>query len=146
MLVQLVQIGTLISIIGGVVGLVIGVIIFRRQTQIQMFLEYTKRYREVMDSLPRQAISARLQSEHNPPEPTEELTLAVLKYLNLCSEEYYLWQQKYLSAKVWHIWEDEMIRVLRTPLVQREWAELQSEFQAYPDFCGYVDSKHIKIN
>ena len=53
-------------------------------------------------------------------DPSEELTLCVLKYLNLCSEEFYLDKSKYLADQVWKIWEGKIKRTLATPLFIRE--------------------------
>jgi hypothetical protein len=54
-----------------------------------------------------------------------------VRYLNLCSEEYYLYKQKWLHKKLWGIWEKELIRTLRSPLFVREWKKLADEFDAY---------------
>jgi hypothetical protein len=63
----------------------------------------------------------------------------VLRYLNLSSEEYYLFKRGYLRADVWRIWEGEMVRTLRSPLLRREWTKLASEFVSYPEFSTYVE-------
>ncbi|GAB4222354.1 MAG: hypothetical protein Kow0062_19360 [Acidobacteriota bacterium] len=136
---QIAQLSTAIAAAVGALGLVVGVVIYRRQMNAQVFLEYTKRYEEVMRSFPREGRLARLSSEGEPPPPSDDLTLAVLRYLNLCSEEFYLCRKRYLSRGVWRIWEDELKRTLRTPLLRREWAQLRREFEAYPEFAEYVD-------
>ncbi len=91
-----------------------------------------------MSSFPPGSFRTRLDLEHTLPEPSEELSLAVLRYLNISSEEFYLWKQKYLKDDVWKIWEAELIRTLRSPLLRREWATLLPEFESYPDFVSYV--------
>jgi hypothetical protein len=66
---------------------------------------------------------------------------AVLRYLNLCSEEFYLCRCGYLAREVWDIWEAELDRTLWSPIVRREWPELKREFAAYPEFAAYVDER-----
>lgn len=121
------------------VSLVVGIVIYYRQSNAQVFLEYTKRYSEIMNRFPAEGLKARLNLSAKLPEKSDELSLAVLRYLNLCSEEFYLCKQKYLSSHVWGIWEAELKRTLSSPLFVREWAELREEFRSYPEFLEYVD-------
>jgi hypothetical protein len=86
----------------------------------QLFLEFTKRFEEVMQSFPKNTWPSRLNIEGKPPQKSKALSLSVLRYLNLCSEEYYLCQKGWLYKKTWEIWERELIRTLRTPLFLRE--------------------------
>ena len=107
----------------------------------QMFLEYTKRYEQILSGFPDDARRTRMDSDGNLPNENEELTLAVLRYFNLCSEEFYLYKNGYLSRKVWDIWEAELKRTLRSPLFSREWGTLRDEFQTYRAFQDYVDAE-----
>jgi hypothetical protein len=135
----------LASVIIGVVTFVItfrwGVISYKNQMNAQLFLEFTKRYDEILQSFPRTARSARFNLEGPPPGESEELTLSILQYLNLCSEEFYLYKKGWLDEKVWKIWEEELVRTLRAPLLMREWKKLAREFNAYSAFRDYVDRK-----
>lgn len=135
-----VQLGTLISIVFGVATFFWGVKSYNRQMNAQVFLEYTKRFDEIMQSFPPNAWAARLNSDEALSESSNAISMSVLRYLNLCSEEYYLCKNNYLSRKVWGIWEAELKRTLRTPLFMREWKKLSDEFQAYPDFRNYVET------
>lgn len=58
---------------------------------------------------------------------SKELTLVILQYLNLVSEEYYLWIDKHLDQKVWKIWKPEIRRTLNSPLLIREWSRLKKD-------------------
>ena len=133
-----VQIATLASMAVGAFGLFLGIVVYRRQMNAQVFLEYTKRYEDVMDSFPESARAARLDISSDPPPESPELTTAVLRYVNLCSEEFYLCKRRYLSKEIWRIWESELKRSLRSPLIRREWAKLGKEFSSYPEFVEYV--------
>jgi hypothetical protein len=135
----IIQIGTLLSILFGIAAFFWGINSYKRQMHAQVFIEYTKRFEEIMQSFPRNAWMARLNSESALPEPSDELSISVLKYLNLCSEEYYLCKDGYLSKRIWRIWEAELKRTLQTPLFKREWQRLSNEFQAYPEFRSYVN-------
>ena len=134
-----VQLGTLVSIAVGAAGLFFGIRVYRRQMNAQIFLEYTKRYEEIMASFPVDAHGARLDSYGEPPSSSTELSMAVLRYLNLCSEEFYLCRRKYLAREVWEIWESELQRTLRSPLLRREWKVLRREYESFPEFVRYVE-------
>jgi hypothetical protein len=125
-----VQAGTLLSIAFGVVAFFWGVKSYNRQMNAQVFIEYSKRFDVIMQSFPPSAWAARLKSDEAVPEGSHEIRSNALRYLNLCSEEYFLCKSGDLSKHIWGIWEAELKRTLRTPLFRREWQELFSEFQA----------------
>lgn len=133
------DIGTFASALAAVVAIGLGVRTYKRQTNALIFLEYTKRYEEIMAAFTIRARQARLDLEGDPPKESEEITVAVLRYLNLCSEEFYLCQRGYLSKDVWSIWESELRRTVASSLVRREWRSLRKEFEEYPAFREYVD-------
>lgn len=134
-----VQIASLIAIILAIIGLVHNNRVHKRQSNAQIFLEYTGRYERIMSSIPADAFHARLDIDDELPPPSNELSLALLRYLNMCSEEYYLWRKGYLDTEVWRIWERELRRTLASPLFVREWRALKSEFESYPEFAAYVE-------
>jgi hypothetical protein len=138
--------GTALSATFAAVSIFLAYLVYRRQCNVQVFLEYTKRYAEIMNSFPSHGREARLELFGDPPAESPELSLSVLRYLNLCSEEFYLRQKKYLSVHVWRIWEAELNRTLRSALVVREWRRLSREFQSYPEFLAYVEGVQCRAS
>jgi hypothetical protein len=132
----LAQIGTLFSVIIGIVGVWVGVKIYRRQMNAQIFMAYAERYERIMESFP--DFHLRFDIDNPPPE-SDQLRLCVLKYLNLSSEEFYMWKSKYLDNEVWAIWERELKRMLQSKLIEREWPKLKDEFESYPEFFKFVE-------
>ena len=135
-----VGIGSLLATIIAATSVIIGIRVYKRQMNAQVFIEYTKRYEEVLSSFPKEAQEVRLDLTGDPPETSKEITQAVLRYLNLCSEEYYLCDEGYLSKKIWRIWEAELKRTIQSPLLKREWIDLKKEFESYPEFSDYINS------
>ncbi|MDZ4698268.1 MAG: hypothetical protein SH809_01070 [Rhodothermales bacterium] len=128
-----------ISLVAAAAGLWFMYVIHRREAHATIFIEYTKRYDEVMEEFSRHHDHSRVHLlVNNPPSPSPQLSRNVLRYLNLCAEEYALYQSKYISKKVWNIWEGEINRTLRSPLFIREWQELKEDFSADPEFHDYV--------
>jgi len=111
---------------------------FRRQMNAQIFIKYTERYEHVLEQFPEDALVARFDARVLPP-PNPQLRLCVLKYLNLCSEEYYLTTHGYLAESLWRIWESDLKRIIASPLVQREWPLLRTEFLSHREFLEYVE-------
>lgn len=135
----LILIATVVSAIGGVAFVWAMLETYKGQMNAQMFVECNNRYDEIIASLPREALAARFELDTALPAPSAELTLCMLRYLNLSSEEFYLYRRGYLRRDVWVMWEGELVRTLRSPLLAREWQTLKSEFVSYPEFVGYVE-------
>jgi hypothetical protein len=135
------QIATLLSVIIGFWSLITTIRNARRQMNAQVFMKYTERYEHVLDQFPPDALKARLDTRLLPPQ-SDKLSLCVLKYLNLCSEEYYLLQRGYLAKDLWSIWELDLRRTVASPVVQREWPNLRDEFVSHPAFLKYVEGIH----
>jgi hypothetical protein len=110
----------------------------RRQTNAQIFLDCVKRYEKIVESFPLEAWLLRFDPNNAPP-ISPATTQAVLRYLNLCSEEFYLKRHKYFSEEIADIWDDLLKRTLRSALFKREWAVLKNEFASDPNFMKYVE-------
>lgn len=133
------QIATLAGVLLAVVSIFHAAHVNRRQMNARIFLEYTKRYESIIAGFPEGSLSFRLKQSGKPPAESDALRSAVLRYLNLCSEEYYLHKTRYLAADIWKIWVRELERTLRSPLLRREWPKLRPEFDAFSEFAEYVD-------
>lgn len=134
------QFTTVVSVIVAAAAIWAGVQMNRKQMNVQVFTSYSERYERIMSSFPKEALHSRFEMSHELPPLNEELTLCVLRYLNISSEEFYLWQAGYLDKKVWQMWEHEMKRMISSPLFRREWNELKSEFVSYPEFSRFVEA------
>jgi len=78
----------------------------------EVFMKYAERYEQIMSSFPESAFCARFSMSGELPPASPQFTLAVLKYLNLSSEEFYLWKKSYVADDVWKIWEHELMRII----------------------------------
>jgi hypothetical protein len=106
---------------------------------MQILMKYSERYDKILDEFPENAWIARFDSNRLPPS-SEKLTLCILKYLNLCSEELYLHEDGYLADDIWRIWESDVQKMIASPLVRREWLLLRPEFESDQRFLKYVES------
>lgn len=117
----------------------------RKQWNLDAFTHYAGKYERIMSSFPDDAYMYRFEID-KPIQSNQEVRLAVLKYLNLTSEEYYLQKDGYISSEIWKIWKPEIIRTLQTPLFVREWKNLKHEFKSYPEFLNFVDRTQEETN
>lgn len=133
-----------INVIGSIataLGVAFGVLVYRRQMNAQLFLDYTKRFDELMRSSDGTTtdFGAALESPAAVNAGAGHAALA-RRYLNLCSEEFYLWRRGYLSTAIWAIWEREIVRTLRKPYLREWWKVGRRQFAAFKEFAEYVDA------
>jgi hypothetical protein len=134
----LVDVATLLSVFVALAGLVFATRTFRHQMNVQLFLAFTERYGKALDAFPPEARQARLHPSAEPPPDSPELRKCVLRYLNLCSEEYHLYRHGYIARPVWEMWETKMKQAIRSKLFRRAWADLADEFNDHPEFGEFV--------
>jgi hypothetical protein len=137
---QWIVIASLAAVIVSALAIVAGLKSVRDQMRVTIFLEYTERYSKVMQNMPYMArepgsdyqLSAQSEEERR-------RVLAVFReYLNLCSEEKWLHDQKRIDGPTWKIWEQGMLDVARFPPFREAWSLLQSEYSGYRDFQVFV--------
>lgn len=140
MLEVVISIATLLVL---VIGFGWGVHVYNRQMNAQLFLTFTERFEGVMASFS-EALDGDCPIDifFSPPPPSAPLTAALVRYLNLCSEEFYMWHGGYLSRRIWRVWERELERTLTSPLVKREWPRIRTVYEAFPEFGAFVDRLH----
>jgi hypothetical protein len=114
----------------------------RDQLWMTTFAEYTRRYSEIMDVLPFEARRPGgsftlngLQAQER-----ERVLGAMRKYLNLCSEEFYLHAKGRIDRDTWAIWKTGIRDTIRLPCFQGAWTLLRPEYDYFPAFCGFIDS------
>jgi hypothetical protein len=127
------------TIIAAVIGAWSYARFLKRAAHTLLFMKYTERYEQIMSGYPEDAWVTRLDLEGEPPPASQRLSLAVLKYLNLCSEEFYMWKKGFIENGVWKIWEGELRRTIGSPLYRREWKTLAKEFESYSEFRLFVE-------
>lgn len=114
---------------------------FNKSLNAQVFTNYTKRYDQIMEQLPD---NFRVNSETGIDNISEEDRKNMVRYLNLCSEEYFLKENGYLDEEIWETWEGEFKRYLNNTPLGDEWKNIREEFDAYSDFQEFVDDINEK--
>jgi hypothetical protein len=129
----LMLISAVVTAIGG--GFVVLMVqTYKWQMNAQVFTECNSRYDDILTAFPESARKVRLALDTALPGPSAELTMGVLRYLNLRSEVFYLYYRRgYLQRDGWNVWEGELWRTLRSPLLKALGAEeaVRTSFMFY---------------
>jgi hypothetical protein len=134
---QLGQVGPLIV---GSVGICVALVNQRRQLNAQMFIEFSKRFQEMLRLFPTQAwLANRNPSQHLPP-TSPEITDCSLYCIQFIYDIFHLHKARYISRKLWVLCELEIRRTLTGPVFRREWPEVAAEFAHNREFVCYVDA------
>jgi len=114
----------------------------RDQLRTSTFLVYTDRYSQIMNKLPfdaRRPGSAYQFRSLPRPEQVEVLS-TFRSYLNLCSEERWLFNAGRIDKKTWAIWREMIKQVMKFPCFDEIWNELKVEYQPFADFINFMDA------
>ncbi|MDZ4850382.1 MAG: hypothetical protein SGI77_13940 [Pirellulaceae bacterium] len=133
------QIATAASVLIAAASILLAKEMFRKQMNADLFTTFTTRYENIVGAFPPELRFSRFDRPNEAIPLTEDVLLGILRYLNLCSEEFYLWKAGLLDKKIWCIWEDELIKTLRSRTVVAAWHELSPEFSSYPEFVRFVE-------
>lgn len=139
-----VQIASIVTLVLTAGALLFGLWSFRKQINCQVYLAYADRYEKIMGAFPKGALKTRLRLGDTLPERSEELSICLLRLLNLCSEEFFLYRTGFISKKIWAVWGPEIEMTLRRPMITREWERVRIEFKAYPEFFNFVENVQAK--
>ncbi len=135
-LVQLGQVGTLVV---GSVGICVALINQHRQLNAQMFIEFSRRFQELLRLFPTEAWLAN-RNPHKPlPPSNQELRDCTLYTIQFVADVYYLHKGGYISHRLWMLWEREIKRTLTGPVIRREWQSVATEFAHNCDFLRYIN-------
>lgn len=108
--------------------------------RVTVFLEYTARYAKVMQNMPSPARDpgSGYQFASQSTEERNRVLTVFRDYLNLCSEEKWLFDQKRIDRPTWQIWVCGMQDVSRFPSFREAWSHLEREYAGYGDFQDFV--------
>lgn len=137
---HILQYATLCSVLVGSLGLAVAFFIHREQVKTQIFLALSARYDELLHN---SSAGVWLSIPHEGTtlaERSQELTISALRFCTLVSLTYFLFLDRRIPKRMWHLMLRSAERRIRTPLFVREWEYLKSEFESFPEFVALVTS------
>lgn len=105
-----------------------------KQTRLSSFAEYTKRYQDILLSLPSTYFTDSFSVDRLSDEQREDISKRIRVYFDLCSEEYFLHREGYIPAAVWNEWEQGILSNLGLKHVQSEWTDASLRAEIYGEF------------
>jgi hypothetical protein len=129
------QVGTLLI---GSLGLGVALLTQRRQLNAQMFIEFSKRFEDLLRLFPTEAWLANRNPGQPLPPSSPELRDCTLYCIQFIADCHYLHKGRFISTSLWRMWEREITRTLGGPLFEREWQNVKAEFAHDPQFSHYI--------
>ena len=136
---HIIQLATLFSVLVGGLGLAVAFVIHREQVKTQIFLALSARYDELVHSSSA-GVWLSVPEEATLTERSHEMTISALRFCTLVSLTYFLFLERRISKRMWHLMLRSAERRMRTPWFVREWEYLRSEFESFPEFVELVTS------
>ena len=126
------------AIIVGSIGIGVALINQKRQLNAQMFIEFSKRFEELLRLFPTEAWLANRRPNQELPPCSREITECTLYCIQFVADVYHLHKAGYISKPLWRLWEREIRRTVKGPLFVREWSAVAAEFSHDKDFMDYL--------
>src|SRR5882757_317404 len=111
----------------GCIGIGVALVNQRRQLNAQMFIEFSKRFEELLRLFPTDAWLANRRPDQELMPSSREITECTLYCLQFVSDMYHLHRAGYISRRLWRLWEREIKRTLKGPVFVREWSAVAAE-------------------
>ena len=115
----------------------------RKQTKLQNFIEYTKRYQEIILNFPEGINRGDFVIKEISPKQEQDKTMRYMRaYIDLCFEEHTLHKKGFIDDDLWAIWEGGMKTAFSKPAFKQAWkairedSEYGTEFKAFADLHG----------
>ena len=134
--------------LAGVIGVFFQLQSLNRQTRMQNFAEYTRRYKDIVLEFP-EDINDKGFVLDKKRKDYDDLMRYMRAYYDLCFEEWYLHGKGDIGDDYWEIWRDGMKTAFSKTAFQQAWHIMQSDTNFGPDFgkfvgqlTGYARSEH----
>lgn len=98
-----------------------------KEFQHQHFVEYTKRYQDILSQLPSTIGSSDFVLSCLKPSELEQVMRCMRSYFDLCYEEWHLNKRKIIPTGSWDDWHDGMGKTAKKPAFRQAWLRLNNE-------------------
>jgi hypothetical protein len=126
------------AIVVGGIGIGVALVNQRRQLNAQMYIEFSKRFEELLRLFPTEAWLANRRPNQELPPSSKEITECTLYCLQFVADVYHLHKAGYISNHLWNLWDREIKRTLKGSLFVREWSAVAAEFSHDKNFLDYI--------
>jgi hypothetical protein len=110
----------------GIVIAIWQVVDSRRQAGLNFEDQFAREYRDVIESLPAEALLGRKLSK----EDQAESRKSFFRYFDLCNHQAFMFEKSRINEQAWSEWVDGIRDNMRLPAFERAWTEIKA---ARPD-------------
>lgn len=138
------DIGNLIAVAAALVaigGLIYQSFSTRKQIKLQNFIEYTKRYQEIVLNFPEEINRSDFVIVELEAKEREKTMRYMRAYIDLCFEEHTLHQKGFIDDDLWSIWEGGMKTAFSKAAFKQAWKAIREDTEYGPAFKAFAD-KH----
>ena len=114
---------------------------FNDQLRLNFFADYTRRYEELMLSLPEEVNEPEFDFARLQPEARTQTLKALRAYFNLCSEEFHLAKAGHIDAEVWKLWSAGISSNLTKKAFHDGWMRVHQDTYFDPAFRRWMDEQ-----
>ena len=109
-----------------------------KQLRLQNFIEYTKRYQEIILNFP-ETINEQTFRLDDLTEDVKAKTMRYMRaYFDLCYEEFVLHEKKFIDDEFWEIWKGGMKAAFGKPAFQQAWENISKDTSFGNPFVDFV--------
>lgn len=124
-----------------IVGLIFQSRLTRKQVKLQNFIEYTKRYQEIILNFPENINEQEFSFDDLQKESRDKTMRYMRAYFDLCSEEYILHEKKFIDNEFWAMWKDGMKVAFSKSAFNQAWAIVKKDTKFSEGFGSFVENQ-----
>ena len=137
-------VGNLISTFAAlvaIVGLIYQSHSTRKQAKLQNFIEYTKRYQEIILNFPENINEQSFSFDSMLREDKNKTMRYMRAYFDLCFEEFTLHEKGFIDNDLWSIWNGGMEEAFSKSAFKQGWKIIRNDTKFGSDFVAFVENQ-----
>lgn len=134
---------TFITAIVAIVALILQSRSTRKQIKLQNFIEYTKRYQEILLHFPENVNETDFSFEKMDKIERDKTLRYMRAYYDLCFEEFMLHKKGFIDNDLWEIWKSGMKFAFSKTAFKKAWSIIKQDTSFSPEFEQFVN---IQVN
>ena len=129
----------------GVITIFIAAIRTKQQNSLSLYEKYTARYQHIMEHMPEEFFRSKVENIES--QEKEKINHYIRMYIDLCSEEYFLYKEGCIIDSVWGEWRDGILGMFEKPLVKEYWIDNIETYESdYKQFYTFISDHQKKTN
>lgn len=122
-----------------IIGLIFQSHSTRKQLKLQNFIEFTKRYQEIILNFPEGINQSDIEIDLLEAPEYQRTMRCMRAYLDLCFEEYTLHKKGFIDSDLWEIWEGGMKTAFSKPAFTQAWSTIRKDTEYGYEFEKFAD-------